>query len=67
MTRGGSWTAIVTLVLTIVLPVSGALAEKPRSPRDRLTEKCDNELKVCKSECDRTQIDVDNQIQQCKD
>jgi hypothetical protein len=66
MARRGNWTAIVTLVLAIVLPVSGALAVK-KSPRDRLIEKCDNELAVCKSECDRTQIDIDNQIQQCKD
>ncbi len=38
----------------------------PRGPTKAEIEKCDNEQQSCKDTCDRTQIDVENQIEQCK-
>lgn len=67
MKRGLIWAAL-SLLLLLAAPVSQInAADNGSGPTKDEIAKCDKEQRDCKSNCDRTIIDVDNNVQNCKD
>lgn len=67
MKRGLGW-ATLSLLLALAAPVSHLNAADNRAgPTKDEIAKCDKEQRDCKNTCDRTIIDIDNNVQNCKD
>ncbi|MEO8324568.1 MAG: hypothetical protein ABI618_01885 [Nitrospirota bacterium] len=59
---------LVVLFGVVGLAAPPATAEPPKTGSTGKTEKqCNADYKACQNNCDKTIIDIDNHVQQCKD
>ncbi len=60
------WLVVLFGMTELVVPPASAAPAKTGST-GKTEKQCNADHKVCKKNCEKTIIDIDNQVQQCKD